>query len=507
MSRWDRREDSPRLPLLPGPVSNGEFIPDHASSDDLMLARETISRASDLARKLAMDRRRFLQSAGGMAVLLSVLNFAGCGAAPKKASASKQGGRFRVPNPHDLPECQAALGSQGEFIFDGHTHHVMPQDSWVQNAPDTVQLVLGMLPTACSATNRLDCVNRAAYIQDVFLGSDTTVALLTDVPNSGPANAPIPFNDAVDTQNLVAQLAHGGAPRLLLHDVIAPNFGALAANLDDMSAKAATGHLAAFKVYTAWGPNGRGYSLDDPSLGLPVVQRASEVGVRVICGHKGLPLINFDASHNGPRDMVAVAKQFPDMQFVVFHGAWDPNHPEGPYDPANASIGINSLLRAMDDYGLAPNSNIWADLGTVWRVVLGKPDQAAHVLGKLLSRVGEDRVLWGTDAIWYGSPQPQIMAFRAFEITPQFQETYGYPELTSQRKLKVLGLNGASLFGLNAAATRCILQSDPISGAKAEHDQLVDEGAVGSPWRPKGALTRNQMLGWLASSASPWTPA
>ena len=63
--------------------------------------------------------------------------------------------------------------------------------------------------------------------------------------------------------------------------------------------------------------------------------------------------------------------------------------------------------------------------------MLSSPDEAAHVLGKLLGRVGEDRVLWGTDAIWYGSPQPQIMAFRAFEITPEFQARYGYRPLTA----------------------------------------------------------------------------
>jgi hypothetical protein len=31
-------------------------------------------------------------------------------------------------------------------------------------------------------------------------------------------------------------------------------------------------------------------------------------------------------------------------------------------------------------------------------------------------------MLSGTDAIWFGSPQDQIRAFRAFEITPDFQE-------------------------------------------------------------------------------------
>ncbi len=152
--------------------------------------------------------------------------------------------------------------------------------------------------------------------------------------------------------------------------------------------------------------------------------------------------------------MVAVAKQFPAMQFVVFHSAWDPNHAEGPYDPGNTTIGIDSLLKALDDYGVPPNSNVWADLGTVWRVVLSEPDQAAHVLGKLMSRVGEDQVL-GNRRHLVRISQPQLMAFRAFQITPQYQETYGYPELIDERKRKILGLNGARLFGLDPNATRC----------------------------------------------------
>jgi hypothetical protein len=90
-----------------------------------------------------------------------------------------------------------------------------------------------------------------------------------------------------------------------------------------------------------------------------------------------------------------------------------------------------------------PNSNVWADVATVWRSLLADPVQAAHVLGKLLSRLGEDRVLWGTDSVWYGPPQTQIMAFRVFEISAEFQQRYGYPALTGAVKAKVLGLNAA----------------------------------------------------------------
>ena len=66
-------------------------------------------------------------------------------------------------------------------------------------------------------------------------------------------------------------------------------------------------------------------------------------------------------------------------------------------------------------------------------------------------------MLWGTDGIWYGSPQPQIMAFRAFQISAEHQERYGYPALTDEVKRKVFGLNAARLFGVDPEATRCAL--------------------------------------------------
>jgi hypothetical protein len=413
-------------------------------------------------------------------------------------TSASPGGTFAVPPAHDLPACQAALGSKGEFVFDVHTHHVMPDGPWRHNAPETVGLVLGMLPPDCRAADRVTCADRSAYIHDVFLASDTTVALLSDVPNSGPATATVPFPDAVATQQLVASLAGGGATRLLVHNVIAPNVGPLGANLDAMTSAAAAGDVAAFKVYTAWNPNGPGWSLDDPSIGLPVLERAHDLGVRVFCAHKGLPLVHFDPSHNRPEDLVAVSRQFRDMQFVVFHGGWDPHHREGPYDPT-AAIGIDTLLAALDRHAVPPNDNVWVDLGTVWRQVLTDPTQAAHVLGKLLKRVGTDRVLWGTDAIWYGSPQAQIMALRAFQISAEFQDRFGYPALSDDIKAKILGLNGAKLFNLDPAAPRCAL-------AASEAAQLRDDAALPSPWAPRGPTSRRAVLTWLASPATSWSP-
>jgi predicted TIM-barrel fold metal-dependent hydrolase len=70
------------------------------------------------------------------------------------------------------------------------------------------------------------------------------------------------------------------------------------------------------------------------------------------------------------------------------------------------------------------------------------------VLGKLLRAVGPDRIVWGTDSIWYGSPQPLIDAFRAFEIPARMQEEFGYPALTADTKAKILGVNARAVYGI-----------------------------------------------------------
>ena len=80
--------------------------------------------------------------------------------------------------------------------------------------------------------------------------------------------------------------------------------------------------------------------------------------------------------------------------------------------------------------------------------MLRRPVEAAHVLGKLLRAVGPDRIVWGTDSIWYGSPQPLIDAFRTFEIPTRMQEEFGYPPLTVETKAKILGVNARSVYGI-----------------------------------------------------------
>jgi predicted TIM-barrel fold metal-dependent hydrolase len=522
-----REPDGPApLPFVPGEVSNGEFVPGPVSARDREIVRLTLRRAEVAAERVGMDRRRFLQTTGGMAVMLAAVNACASTSDPAApagpsttgaptngpkgtagTSAPAPGGTFVVPPPEDTDACEHVLGNQGEFILDVHTHHVMPDGPWRQSAPSIVSMLRDVLPVGCVEADPFTCLDRQHYVQDLFLASDTTVSLVSDVPNSGPADAPLPFTDAIRTHEFAAALTGGGEPRVLVQSVLAPNFGELAPHLDLMSQQVETGKVSCFKVYTAWGPGQQGYRLDDPAIGIPVLERAHDLGVKVVCAHKGLPIQGFDQRFNAPDDVVAVAKRFPDMSFVVYHSAFERETTEGPYDPTRALRGVSALIKALDDHGLPKNSNVYAELGTTWRETMSAPTAAAHVLGKLLSRVGEDRVLWGTDAIWYGSPQPQIMAFRAFEITAEFQERFGYPALTPEIKQKIFGLNAAKLFGLDVAATRCAVDATALAAGPAAFRSLVDDGWVREPWRARAPLTRREMLGWLRTtppSNLPW---
>src|SRR5207247_7019730 len=98
--------------------------------------------------------------------------------------------------------------------------------------------------------------------------------------------------------------------------------------------------------------------------------------------------------------------------------------------------------------------NCYAEIGTTWASsVVTFPTIAAHILGQLLKFLGEDRVVFGSDSVWYGSPQWQIEALWRFQIPEALREKHGYPELSATAKRKILGLTSAKLYGIRGVDT------------------------------------------------------
>jgi len=112
---------------------------------------------------------------------------------------------------------------------------------------------------------------------------------------------------------------------------------------------------------------------------------------------------------------------------------------------------------------VARNSNVYAELGSTWHCNMRDPDSATHIIGKLVKHIGGKNVLYGSDCIWYGSPQDQIQALGTFQISDKFQDKYGYAKITPELSACIFGLNAADVYNVELDEVLRTAQSDPIA--------------------------------------------
>ena len=269
---------------------------------------------------------------------------------------------------------------------------------------------------------------------------------------------------------------------MLLHGRVNPNQPGDLEGMDELAQKWG---VSAWKTYTQYGPERKGYFLSD-DVGTRFIERARKLGVKVICVHKGLPFGKQSYEHSQCSDIGVVAKRFPDVRFLIYHSGFVTSVKEGPYGQQD---GIDTLVASLLKNEIKPGSNVYAELGSTWRFLMRDPEQAAHALGKLVRYVGEDNVLWGTDSIWYGSPQDQIQAFRAFQINPELRNRFGYAEITPALRAKIFGLNAAKVYGISAAEVKKVISRDAVSVEREKYAERPDPH-----FRTYGPKTRREFL-------------
>lgn len=450
-------------PLPFHPPSNGEFCPRPPTARAELAERLWRRVVEEKHRRLGMTRREFAESSCGMASALWALNQAACG-----SEGGAPGYSVDEQMMMDEPRARVAL-SGTEFIFDVQTHVSEPLTPFEDRAPPA---------------RALD------FIKQIFVQSDTTVACVSGVPGArglGEGN--------VQARALLSDMLERLAgPRLVLHANADPENGP--AELDYMSAVAESYPVAAWKTY----PLSGAFRLDSDELGRPFIERAQALGVNVIASHRGISGGGGYTVAGSPLDVVRAARAVPDVRFLVYHSGWEESHDEAhPYDPANTDPqGVDRLIRAVLENGLGPRSNVYAELGTTWFNLLGRPEQAAHVLGKLLLHLGPERIIWGTDCVFNGVPQTQIAAFRMFQIPESFQAEFGYPALTAEVRARIFGLNAAEVYGVDPRVTRYAIENDAVDELRAAY--LHDRRSVPTPdpREYEGPRTRRAFLALLA---------
>lgn len=482
----DRDPDGARLPIKIDTTSNGEFAPVPLPRRNQQANALAAEWAGDNARRLGVRRRDFMVSACGAATTMLAINAA-------NAASSKTGAKFNVA-PEAALDADAALEALGgkEFIFDVQGHYVNPEGAWLKAAADG-RTPWRAFPNECLAAEAddakaLHCLGPDEFIKDVFLDSDTDMIVLSFVPSARDAE-PLKIEEADATRRIVESME--GDHRLMLHGRVNPN---QEGDLEDMDRLASDYPIAAWKTYTQWGPDGKGYFLTDDS-GEALIAKAKSLGITNIAIHKGLSFGPRSFEHSLCTDVGEAAKRHPEINFILYHSGFDLQTTEEAFTPgAGKQAGIDVLCQSLIDAAVAPNSNVYAELGSTWRFLLRDPDQAAHALGKLIRYCGEDNLLWGTDSIWYGSPQDQIQAMRAFEISPAFRERFGYPELTKKMKAKIFGLNALKPYKVSLDEAKKRASVDSL--AQRRHAYLERPNPSFATHGPK---TRREFLNFRAN--------
>ena len=108
-------------------------------------------------------------------------------------------------------------------------------------------------------------------------------------------------------------------------------------------------------------------------------------------------------------------------------------------------------------------------------------------MGTLVKGLGVDHVIWGTDAIWTGSPQWQIEALRRLEIPEDMQKKYGFAPLGSAD-----GPVKTAIFGENVARLYHFKRQAELGGPR---DRLA---ALKGEYERAGGARSNLRYGYIA---------
>jgi uncharacterized protein len=479
--RW--RDEDPGLPIAFGQCSNGEYDPEPVTPlrrEMERLARDDIDRAVEAT---GVSRRAFLRSACAAAICLGAIDTTVArwlGLTPGRFYPLEPDARYQTDSARD------ALGTPA-FVFDvqGHLleYDLDPSTRgdyfWGRQFPQA-RCEEEDDPRACFSTNH--------FLEEVFIRSDTTMVALSGLPIN-PEGSPLSNETMEETRRLV--LALSGDERVVVNALVLPQTASVASVAEEMERTIAEQRIAGWKTFTHFGGP---WWLDDhdpslPQVGHAFLDRVAALGAPIVFVHKGL---SGRAKYGSPADVGPAAAAHPDVSIVVYHSGFEVAVREGPYRGTGG--GVDRLVATLQEAGIGPGQNVYAELGSTWWHLLRRPTEAAHVLGKLLLAVGENNILWGTDSIFYGSPQGQIEAFRAFEIPADMQERFGYPALTDEIKGKILGWNAARLYDIEPITEPLGLTREELERARAEH--LVPSRTWGPETRSAVRQFREHHQGW-----------
>src|ERR1700744_4358686 len=432
-------------------VSNGEFFPARQSRQQLEVEMRIKQAAAELAPRHGLGRRAFLASAAGMAAGFGAMN-------------RVYGPVFGV-DPAEAAEPGAAdarakrLSSQ--FIVDLHTHFIRDDSGpgleyFAQLREKTRQKHEN--PELPDRPATLNDLHLETYVREMWLDSDTKIAALSGAPSDIKKDWLLPNDAIADARDRINHFA--GSRRMLSHFIFTPGQPGW---LEEIDRGVEQLRPNAWKGYTIGDNTHKDicrypWRMDDEKVAYKGYEKFTKAGIRNVAIHKGL--FTQSDERNFPRlkeyakvdDVGKAAKDWPHLNFLIYHAGYrytgdgEPSLALAEFEKTGRMEWVSDLADIPAKYDV---TNVYADVGASFAACcVTEPHTAAAMLGILIKGMGHDHVIWGTDSIWFGSPQWKIEALRRLEIPEDMQKKHGFRPLgpaQGEIKTAIFGENGARL--------------------------------------------------------------
>ncbi len=465
-------------------VSNEELCPRPQTEKQKQVEHLIGEISAARAKKLGMERRDFMRTSMGLATCFLASNLA----------YGKNYWDVDEAETWEAAAYQEKWPKSDYFIIDVQGHFT----NGLAIGFRTSEFVKNM---GFSLKNDVEAYSFKNFVKEMYFDSDTSIVVISGVPtvetNKDTSGKILEGKDRTPGRNILPSwlMAHAareinelaGSQRALNQGNLAPNHYwdkvnnkmDKAAILEQMERELNLYKIKSWKWYCHLDParSGQGYQLDDENS-FWFYEESRKRGLKLISVHKGYSSQSRTLGHlANPKDIEKAALQNPDFNFVVYHsaikhGSSEPNwldEAHNKYDATTGDFEWHNVL--MDIKKRNPKmNNVYCEIGSFFNTLsIVHPEMAMHGIGKNIKHYGSDHVLWGTDCLWWGSPQWAIDAFKRFQISDEFCQKFGYKKITPEDKAKIFGLNAAKLYNVDVKAKRTAIPADGLEKLKTAY--------------------------------------
>lgn len=487
-------------------VSNEEILPRPQNKKQQHVEHLIGKWGAENAKRLGMNRRDFMRTSMGFATAVLAMN-------------AVHGPYWEVDAAEAFePAATAEKWPKGEyFILDVQTHFTNSYDLGVERRAGSgggfrqYEFLKNM---GFNLKGDAEAYSFHNFVKEIFFDSETSMIVISGVPTrekqrdeagkvldgADRSRAGLPSWLMAKRKKDLNDLA--GCQRSLSQGNCAPNhYWNKTANQPDwpalweqMEREVKLYGMDSWKWYchTDPGQSGGGFQIDD-DMSAKFYEKSRQLGVRLFSVHKGFSYQSRTLGHlANPKDVEKAALQNPDLTFVIYHSALKhgPNEPDyvanNQFDPTTGDFLWHNVL--MDIKKRNPKiNNVYCEIGSSFGLLaVENPAMCQHLIGKNIKNYGSDHVIWGTDCLWWGSPQWAIDLFKRFQFTDEMSEKFGYKKLTKQDKARIFGLNAAKVYSVDVNAKRKGLPADALTKFK-------------KVYKEEGGQASNRAYGWVRS--------